>query len=103
VVKYRHITIARFKHDLRPTKNHPIKNTTHTHKTQYRQNLRHYRAYQNEKQHTNRNTKPKTPTENHQKRHTTPENKNGIQDTHPQKEKASQSEKNALQDKKKSR
>jgi hypothetical protein len=35
--KYWYIVIARFKHDLRRIKNHPMKNTTHTHKTQYRQ------------------------------------------------------------------
>ena len=101
--KYRHSRIRQNKPPTSHEKNRPIKNTTHTHKTQYKQNLSHYRAYQNKRRQTNRNAEPKTQTESRRKRFTSSENVRRIYPNARAKRKRPTERKNALQGKKKSR
>jgi hypothetical protein len=77
------------------------KHTTNTAKSRYKQNLRHYSAYQNKKlYHKIKNGTKTTPT-TPQKRFTTPENKTGTQQHTPTKRKSPTTRKNAPKGKKK--
>jgi hypothetical protein len=98
-----YIILSHLKAVLSRFNSRAYKYTTHTTKSRYKQNLRHYSAYQNKKLYHKIKNGTKTPPTMPRKRFTSSENKNGIQEHTPTKRKSLTERKNALQGIKKSR